>query len=171
MTSVGVMSITRAPRTSSPGPTMRPSTIASFRSGEYKIVPSTASNGSAVSGGDVGRARAAAGAGRGARSTLVAGDSTRAGGSVRVGGGSTRVGGGSARVGGGSTLVGGGAAREGRSVALAAGACARPLESVTPRDGVTERGAAGAPAVCDCGAIGDLFCVIAGAGAGRVGPT
>jgi hypothetical protein len=36
------MSVTRAPLTSSPSPTIRPSMIASFRSGEYKIVPSTA---------------------------------------------------------------------------------------------------------------------------------
>jgi len=39
------MSTIVAPFTSSPGPTIRSLTIASLRSGEYKIVPSTATNG------------------------------------------------------------------------------------------------------------------------------
>ena len=44
-----VMSTIRAPLTESPGPTMRPLTIASWRSGENRIVPSTASNGTGIS--------------------------------------------------------------------------------------------------------------------------
>jgi len=40
------MSTILAPFTSSPGPTIRSLTIANLRSGEYKIVPSTATNGS-----------------------------------------------------------------------------------------------------------------------------
>ena len=39
------MSTIRAPFTASPSPTTRPLTIASLRSGEYKMIPSTASNG------------------------------------------------------------------------------------------------------------------------------
>src|SRR5229473_63201 len=84
------MSTIRAPRTSSPGPTMRPSTIASLRSGEYRIVPSTASNGSATSGGWVGLARVGAGsrAGAGIGTTGVAtgGLFIAAGGAVAIGG-------------------------------------------------------------------------------------
>src|SRR6266851_5675586 len=84
------MSTIRAPRTSSPGPTMRPSTIASLRSGEYRIVPSTASNGSATSGGWVGLTRVAAGsrAGAGIRTTGAAtgGRFITAGGAVGTGG-------------------------------------------------------------------------------------
>ena len=52
--------MTRAPRTWSPTPTIRLSTIASLRSAEYKIVPSTASNGNATSGGGAGFIRAGA---------------------------------------------------------------------------------------------------------------
>ena len=50
-TADGAISTILAPRTLSPTPTIRPSTIASLRSAEYRIVPSSASNGVATSGG------------------------------------------------------------------------------------------------------------------------
>ena len=61
------MSTMRAPRTSSPSPTMWPSMIASRRSGEYKIVPSDASNGNTRPGSGAGLARLAASAGGSSR--------------------------------------------------------------------------------------------------------
>src|SRR5438067_11080465 len=155
MTAVGVMSTIRAPRTSSPTPTMRPSTIASLRSGEYRIVPSAASNDMGTSAGvdlcrvDAGGASIARGGAAGRLTTAFArgsdlngggdcaGAEAIAGGSVRVGGtarggdaiagGVASVGGAAARAAGSDRVAGGGSIRGGGdSTRAAGGAVDRP---------------------------------------------
>lgn len=88
------MSTTLAPFTTSPGPTIRPLTIANLRPGEYKIVPSTASNGTGggsagrrMTGGTVTAGGAGAGSSRGTggRTTGAATGGGAAGGGCRAG--------------------------------------------------------------------------------------
>src|SRR5438105_41466 len=165
MTAFCVMSTIRAIRTSSPTPTIRPSTIASLRSGEYKIVPSAASNASGCStASDLCRAddaRAALREGGGAIAAAAAGAGSDlsggvcscladalATGSCRVGGGAVRIAGNSARA-----AVGVGGVMMGEFFAMVADAGC----------GATTAGFGGVADGCDCGLDGLFAAALAGA--------
>src|SRR2546430_703911 len=172
VTAVGVMSTIRAPRTSSPTPTIRPSTIASLRSGEYKIVPSAASNASGCStASDLCRAddaRAALREGGGAIAAAAAGAGSDLSGGVcsclaaALVTGSCRVGGGAGRGGG---AVAGAIGRADGSDRVAGGGAVRIAgDSARAADGAVR--AAGAPA-CTVGVCG-RGCSAWGAASARV---